>query len=183
VVRRHYKKGEVICREGEFGSTAFLIEKGKVKAYLQAPLAHVKSHKGKGDSVRGGLFGLAQAFVSTLIGRAEDARDEESTGRFISIDAPVSLAYENPLATMVAGDLFGEMTCINNYPRSATVQAEEDCTLLEMLRNVLYILQRSKRSRAWLEERYPAAVDQQPSSRRAAVREPAGRRGPVQPLH
>ena len=29
---------------------------------------------------------------------------------------------------MGAGDLFGEMTCMNFYPRSATVRAAEDCT-------------------------------------------------------
>src|SRR5262249_46923489 len=45
VVRRHYKKGEIICREGEFGSTAFLIEKGKVNIFIQAPIKHVKSRK------------------------------------------------------------------------------------------------------------------------------------------
>ena len=33
---------------------------------------------------------------------------------------------------------------MNSYPRSATVRAAEDVTVLEMGRNVLYILQRSK---------------------------------------
>ena len=64
----------------------------------------------------------------------------------------MALRYDQPVATLEAGDIFGEMTCMNSYPRSATVQAEEDCTVLEMLRNVLYILQRNKRSGAWLEE-------------------------------
>src|SRR5689334_5672154 len=31
IVRRHYKKGEIICREGEFGSTAYFIEDGSVE--------------------------------------------------------------------------------------------------------------------------------------------------------
>ena len=35
VVRRDFKKGEVICREGEFGSTAFFIEKGSVEIYIE----------------------------------------------------------------------------------------------------------------------------------------------------
>src|SRR6201999_1341913 len=29
VVKRHFKKGEIICREGEYGSTAFYILEGK----------------------------------------------------------------------------------------------------------------------------------------------------------
>lgn len=154
VVRRRFRDGEVICREGEFGSTAFLIEQGTVEIYLASPLKHVKSAK-KGRAGRHGLFGLVQRFSSSLVGRSEDTRDEESSSRrFIPVDAPVQLAYENPIATMEAGDIFGEMTCMNNYPRSATVRAKGDVVVLEMLRNVLYILQRSNSSRKWLEERY-----------------------------
>jgi CRP-like cAMP-binding protein/Fe-S-cluster-containing hydrogenase component 2 len=156
VVRRHFKKGEVICREGEFGSTAFLIEAGRVRVFLQSPVKHVKARKGKGDRTGWGPFGLVQRFASTLVRRDEDPRDEEAANRFIHIDAPVSLRYSEPVAEMGPGDLFGEMTCMNSYPRSATVRAEEDCTVLEMLRNVLYILQRNKKSRDWLEERYRA---------------------------
>ena len=55
---------------------------------------------------------------------------------------------------MGVGDLFGEMTCMSFYPRSATVRAAEDCTLLEMLRNVLYIMQRSPSFRQVLEKNY-----------------------------
>ncbi len=156
VVRRHFKKGDIICREGEFGSTAYLIEQGTVKVYIAAPLKHVKSRKnrGKGDLVNKGWFGLIRRFTTDLVRRSEDAREEDVSTRFIHIDAPVSLDYDNPVATMGANDIFGEMTCMSSYPRSATVVAEEDCTVLEMLRNVLYILQRSKKSRAWLDERY-----------------------------
>jgi CRP-like cAMP-binding protein/Fe-S-cluster-containing dehydrogenase component len=149
VVRRHFKKGEIICREGEFGSTAFLIEKGKVKVFLQSPIKHVKSQKK-------GWIGLIQRFSTGLASRAEDQRDEESESIYIHIDAPVALEYGNPVATLTEGDIFGEMTCMNSYPRSATVQAEEDVTVLEMLRNVLYILQRNRKSRDFLEERYRA---------------------------
>jgi CRP-like cAMP-binding protein/Fe-S-cluster-containing hydrogenase component 2 len=156
VVRRHYRQGEVICREGEFGSTAFLIEKGKVQVFIQSPFRHVKSRKDrrKGDRVGWGPFGLIQRFSSMLVPRGEDNREEESKTRYIPIDAPVTLSFDNPVATLGENDIFGEMTCMSFYPRSATVRAEEDCTVLEMLRNVLYILQRNKKSRAWLEERY-----------------------------
>ncbi len=39
VVRREFKPGEVICKEGEFGSTAFVIESGKVEVRIRTPLA------------------------------------------------------------------------------------------------------------------------------------------------
>ena len=38
------------------------------------------------------------------------------------------------------GDLFGEMSCLNRAPRSATVIADDNCYMLEMLRNVLDML-------------------------------------------
>ena len=64
--------------------------------------------------------------------------------------------YGRPQATMSAGDIFGEMTCMSYYPHSATVTAAEDCTVLEMLRNVLYIMQRSPSFRRELEAKYRA---------------------------
>ena len=159
VVRRRFKKGQVICREGEFGSTAYYLEEGAVEVSLQAPLSHVKGLKNpKKDNINRGLFGLVRRFTSALMSRNEDVRDEESTSRYIHIDAPVALRYDNPntkpVARLEKGALFGEMTCMSNYPRSATVVAAEDCVILELLRNVLYILQRGKQSRAVLDETY-----------------------------
>jgi len=156
VVRRRFKKGDVICREGDFGSTAFYIEKGTVDIFISSPIKHVKSRKGKGDKTTWGPFGLIRKFTSGLVGRSEDARDEEGTSHTIAIDAPVTLDTDRPQATLQAGDLFGEMTCMSHYPRAATVRAAEDVTVLELLRNVLYILQRNKKSRQVLEQKYRA---------------------------
>ena len=78
---------------------------------------------------------------------------------------------------MGVGDLFGEMTCMSFYPRSATVRAAEDCTLLEMLRNVLYIMQRSPTLPADPRAELPRARDQQPPPERADLRQPARGRG------
>ena len=61
---------------------------------------------------------------------------------------------------MGPGDIFGEMTCMNHYPRSATVVAVEECSVLEMLRNALYIMQRNPFFRRELGEKYrDRAVD------------------------
>src|SRR5207302_7465189 len=43
VVRRRFRAGDVICREGEYGSTAFYIVSGRVEVSIASPLAHVKS--------------------------------------------------------------------------------------------------------------------------------------------
>jgi CRP-like cAMP-binding protein/Fe-S-cluster-containing dehydrogenase component len=154
VLRRTFKAGEVVCKEGEHGASAFYIEKGRVEVRIQSSLNHVKSRKGKGDNVNKGLFGLVRRFTTGLASRTEDSREGEGKERYIHIDAPVALKYGDPVAQLKAGDLFGEMTCMNSYPRSATVRALEDCTMLEIQRNVLYIIQRNKKSRALLEQTY-----------------------------
>ncbi len=152
VTRRIFKKGEVICREGDFGSTAFYIESGKVDIFISATFNHTKT-RGGGKS-GGGMFGLAHRLSTVFETRKQDHREGESVTQYIHIDAPVALKYDNPVDTLEAGDIFGEMTCMNSYPRSATVRAAEDVTVLEMGRNVLYILQRSKSSKAILDDRY-----------------------------
>jgi CRP-like cAMP-binding protein/Fe-S-cluster-containing hydrogenase component 2 len=148
IVRRRYRKGDIICREGQFGSTAFFIERGSVEIYIRTPRDHVSDEAGRG------LLGLFRGFRSRLKSRSEDPREGDVARRFIPIDAPVGLPYGKPRAQLHAGDIFGEMTCMSHYPRSATVRAAEDCTVLEMLRNVLYIMQRTPKFRAALEEKF-----------------------------
>ncbi len=146
VVKRHFKQGEVICQEGEYGSTAFYILEGKAQVSITTRMGHVKTE--------GGARGLLSKLKSRLAGRTEDRREEELERRWIPIDAPVDVRYESPVAELGRGDLFGEMTCMSFYPRSATVRATTDCTALEMLRNVLDILQRNKTFRAQIEQTY-----------------------------
>ncbi len=146
VVRRRFKRGEVICREGEYGSTAFYILEGEARVSIASPIAHVKT--------KGAMKRFLGKLSSKLTQRDKDVREEETGQHWIHIDAPMDLSYENPVATLKAGDLFGEMTCMSLYPRSATVRAESDCTMLEILRNVLDIMQRNKNFRAQLDRSY-----------------------------
>lgn len=146
VVKRSIKPGEIICREGEFGSTAFYILEGTVEVSINTPMAHVQQ-----QDAPGGWFSKIR---SKLSDRKEHAREEESVRRYIPIDAPVDLPYDKPIAELTAGDLFGEMTCMSFHPRSATVRAKTEVVVLEMLRNVLDILQKNKTFRADLDRKY-----------------------------
>jgi CRP-like cAMP-binding protein/Fe-S-cluster-containing dehydrogenase component len=152
VVMRRFKTGDIICREGEYGSTAFYILEGEAEVYVQSPVAHVKTE--------GGATGFLSKLTSKLVRgqrRPLDHHDSDERGRnMIPIDAPVDLPLDNPTAKLHAGDLFGEMTCMSLYPRSATVRAASDCVMLEMLRNVLDIIQRNKTLRAEIEQKYRA---------------------------
>jgi len=149
VVRRTYAPGEIVCREGEFGSTAFYLLEGEVDVFIDAPVAHLR-----GTPKRGGLLGTLGNFFQSLV-RREAGEEESSPTAGIPIDAPVDLSQDAPEATLGAGDLFGEMTCLSFYPRSATVRARTEVTALEMLRNILDILKRgSKTFKAQLDESY-----------------------------
>ena len=147
VVKRRYKAGEVIVREGENGSTAFYILDGTVDILLGSPRAHVTT-----VNEHDGFF---KKMVSKIRPKTVDVREgERTTPSHIRIDAPVDLPYNDPIAQLHAGDLFGEMTCMSFYPRSATVRAKTDCVMLEMLRNVLDVMQKNKTFRAKLEANY-----------------------------
>ncbi len=152
VVLRRFKKGEIICREGEYGSTAYYILSGRVQVYINTPMKHVKSDKRESAS-RSGIFGVMRRFSHGLVGRKDDPRDGEAR-RYIPIDAPMDLAYDDPIAELKELDLFGEMTCMSFYPRSATVRASTDCVMLEMLRNVLQVLQKNKKFKEQLSKAY-----------------------------
>src|SRR5260370_35589339 len=111
-------------------------------------MAHVKAQ----GRPTGFLARLTSKLTSRLSPRQEDRREDEADRRSIPIDAPVDLAYDHPVAELGPGELFGEMTCMNYYPRSATGRAGTDCMMLEMLRKVLAVRQKSKAVRAQLDE-------------------------------
>jgi CRP-like cAMP-binding protein/Fe-S-cluster-containing hydrogenase component 2 len=147
IIQRKIKAGEIIVREGENGSTAFYIIDGKAEVYISSPRAHVSNPEQK--------QGFVARIASRLMSKKEEKREGESGNRtFIPIDASVDLPYDNPIAELGAGELFGEMTCMSFYPRSATVRAKTDCVMLEMLRNVLDVLQKNKTFREQLDRNY-----------------------------
>lgn len=78
--------------------------------------------------------------------------------RSVPTDGPTDIDTNTMEAPMHEGDIFGEMSCINRAPRSATVTIEEDCYLLEMLRNVLDMLQRDKSFRSRMDDLYRQRV-------------------------
>jgi len=63
VVRRTYAPGELICREGEYGSTAFYILSGKVDIFIETPMAHVKDRAPKGGRGMARFFRRLSYFV------------------------------------------------------------------------------------------------------------------------
>ncbi|SRR5579871_1674292 len=143
--KRTYKPGELVCKEGDYGSTAFYILEGKAEVFLSSPMAHVNTR---------GRKGFLSKLKSVLEPSSQARPGDGSQKKNIPIDGPVDLNDESPAADLEPGDLFGEMTCMNYYPRSATVRAKTQLTVLEMLRNVLDMMRRNRAFRARVDQNY-----------------------------
>jgi CRP-like cAMP-binding protein len=134
-VLHRYKKGEIVCEEGDFGSTAFFIVSGRVDIFIHNPVSHLRTRPTIG------IFGRSMARMkSFLTDDKSSPRPERGAHQFIGIDANVDLPINRPLAQLGPGELFGEMTCRMYQPRSATVRAREPCVMIEMLRVILGML-------------------------------------------
>jgi CRP-like cAMP-binding protein/Fe-S-cluster-containing hydrogenase component 2 len=134
-VLHRFRKDELVCEEGEFGSTAYYIVSGTVDIFIHNPLAHLRTRP------RWGIFGRSfKRMRSFLTDDVTDHRPEAHERKFIGIDANVDLPINRPLAQLGPGELFGEMTCRTFQPRSATVQTREACVMVEMLRVILDML-------------------------------------------
>jgi Fe-S-cluster-containing hydrogenase component 2 len=95
VGRMKCQPGQILCHEGEYGATAFIIEEGSVELLL-----------GKGL---------------------------------------------RSIGTRTAADLIlGEMACMTNQPRTATLRAQAGAQVLVVRRNMLHMLQRNRAARAIL---------------------------------
>ncbi|WP_235908608.1 cyclic nucleotide-binding domain-containing protein [Roseiconus nitratireducens] len=140
VVRRRLEAGDVLCREGDYGSTAFVIMDGEFEVFLSGTRGAVRNRPA------GGFFGWLGGLKTVA---------EKVGGKAKLADVGAAALGENERIIRNQDDvILGEMTCMNRYPRSATVVATRPGEVLEIKRNVLYMLQRNSVSRQILDRVY-----------------------------
>lgn len=134
VRRREFEPGEVICLQGEGGTTAFYILEGEARIFIKRA-ADTGKRKGSG----------LIAFIGSLFGQKKlGSAPTHDKSKVVTIDASVDLEYGSLAATIGPGNIFGEMSCLNLAPRSATVVAQGRCVMLEILRNMYGELEKAK---------------------------------------
>lgn len=140
---RRFRKGEIIVRQGDYGTSAFLILSGATRVVLKPDLP--PSLLGRQAPVKKGLFRtLAQLWSSRRPPESfkrSDLRHDAGVGsrqneneevRIFLQDLPRVLD-KHRTEQMIAGDFFGEIAALSRMPRTSTIFADsDDAELLEI---------------------------------------------------
>ncbi len=168
----HHQPGDLVLREGDYGNSAFLVLSGLLRVVLEKMPAELLGRErpkkrtffqtiaqlwsnpawpevrdysieatGSGPAARNGR--LASTGTRT---------NEAGTSVFLQ-DVPGVLDRHNTVR-LGQGEMFGEMAAMSRTPRTATVFAEDACTLLEIRWQGLRLLRRDKRLQEHLDRLY-----------------------------
>lgn len=138
---RKYKRGEIVVRQGDYGTSAFLILSGEVRVVLKPDLP--PRVLGRKEADRPSIFKILGQFwnskhpetrtpseLSANEGVTSSQAGDGEVKVFLQ-DIPRVL-NKHQTATIGAGEFFGEMSALGRIPRSATTFAEDEAELLEI---------------------------------------------------
>jgi len=137
---RRFSAGEIVVREGDYGNSAFLILHGELRVVIapDLPIDMLGRLKIKHKNF---FQTLAQLWTNSWVPEVRDTSryDNENQSlagqagqaNIILQDIPAVLD-EHRTAKLVEGALFGELAALGRVPRTASVFALTDATLLEI---------------------------------------------------
>jgi Fe-S-cluster-containing dehydrogenase component/CRP-like cAMP-binding protein len=137
-----FDDGDIILREGDYGSSAFLILSGQVGVVLKSLPARLL---GRSEPRRRSIAAaVRQWWNRSSVPEARDERISRHQGREIGSrrgrDGQLRIFLQDiprivgpqEIESMSAGELFGEMAALTRSPRSATVISQGGTRLLEI---------------------------------------------------
>ncbi|MCC6509679.1 MAG: cyclic nucleotide-binding domain-containing protein [Pirellulaceae bacterium] len=153
ITRRHLQPGEELCREGDYGSTAFLIEGGSFEIKIKSQ-TDLRLQTKQASGLLGWLGRLTTGTTPSTDKRGPRLLD--AGGQTVTSNQPIIRTVDDRI--------LGEMSCLNRSRRSASIIAREVSSVLEIRRNVLDMLLRNRASREILDKVYFARIKTQLSS-------------------
>jgi CRP-like cAMP-binding protein len=128
---RHFKPGEVIVREGDYGNSAFLVLNGKLRVVLSHGLPDYLSGQ-KQPSKKSIWQSLTQLMKPKGVPEVRDvnrysdpmAQQNNTDQHPVFLQDFSTVLNSNNTALLEEGTLFGELAALRRIPRSATVFSE-----------------------------------------------------------
>ena len=171
IVLRRFRKGDVVCRQGDHGHSAFYIvrggdmlklselraSRGGKKISVDPTTPEVTARQVATAYILSGQAKASSGFISKLFSRRSHG-EKQANPEFIPNDGPTDIDYATRKAPMSEGDVFGEMSCMTLAPRSATIVVDQDCYMVEFLRNIFDQMQRDVGYRQKTDELYAQRV-------------------------
>ncbi|QDU93988.1 cyclic nucleotide-binding domain-containing protein [Lignipirellula cremea] len=176
---RRYRPGDLLCRQGETAATAFYLLTASDVATLRERQLKRRRSVADDSELQGDLDWARQRIADTAPppGRQlaaavllDQRQEQEPPGFFsklmgassaaakrpaaIPIDAPSDIDAATGVGPLYEGDLFGERSCLQQTPRSASVVATTDCLALEFLGGFLKTLRSDAGFRRRQDESY-----------------------------
>ena len=160
--------GDVIFQKGQYGGSAYLVIRGRVRMFLSDALAAASSSLPARAPRRQARSGDWMTWFRRQTSRSSDTassasepqfglRGQGNEARMFLQDVP-GVLDEHATTTADVGELFGELAAVTRAAREFTAVAESDCLVLEIRWQGLKLLKQSPEFRSLLDQRYRSGV-------------------------
>jgi Fe-S-cluster-containing dehydrogenase component/CRP-like cAMP-binding protein len=163
----HLQKGDIIVREGDYGSSAFLIIEGEALVSLKPIPESILGRQPR--KPQGWAKSIAQLWKNSTHPESRDyskkdtlhgdrgavGKRSDRSGTHVFLHDIPRVIPANDSATLTAGEIFGEVSAMTRTPRSSTVVANSSMRVLEIRwQGFRELMQRQPTLRSHIEQLY-----------------------------